>query len=115
MASLRNTIKTTFNAVEHTLNVIPVATTALVDIIQVGATASKEFTDNYKADRDIRDRERSNEKEERVNNVTEERIRILEKRAELLESIPTADEITKINEGFNGQIQALFGNNNENK
>ena len=113
MASLRNTLKATFVAIEKTLDVIPELTGTVVDVVHVANLSAKEFTDNYKADRDIRDKERSNEKEERVNNVTEERIRILEKRAELLESIPTAEEITKINEGFDNQIQALFGNKNK--
>ena len=109
MASLRNTLKASFNAVEKTLDVIPELAGTVVDVVHVVNLSAKEFTDNYKADKDIRDTERSNEKEERINNATEERIKILEKRAELLENILSAEEITKVNDEFNGQIKALFG------
>ena len=109
MASLRNTIKTTFNAVEHTLNVIPVATTALVDIIQVGATASKEFSDSYKSEKGLRQDERQVEREERENNVIKAQAKVMAEREELLADLPSADEIKALRQEFTAKTNALFG------
>lgn len=109
MASLRNTIKTTFNAAESVLNVIPVAATATVDVISVAATAAKEFSDSYKSEKQLRQDERQTEREERENAVLKAQTKVMAEREELMADLPSAEDIKAMRLEFKAKSDALFG------
>ena len=108
MASLRNTLSSGLTAIERTFNVLPVAANAITSLLETASASAEEFADGYKAGKQVREQERSNDLMESSISAIKKRQQLLAEMEETMEGLPSPEEIKSIRDEFKQKTQAMF-------
>ena len=108
MASLRNTLSAGLDAIERTFNVLPVATNAITSLLETASASAEEFAEGYKAGKNLRKQERSNDLMQGEISAIEKRKKLLAEMEELMQDLPSPEEIKAIRAEFKSKTQAMF-------
>lgn len=108
MASLRNTLSSGLNAIERTVNVLPVAANAITSLLETASASAEEFSQGYEAGKTLRVQERDNDLMEREIAVIKKRKQLLADMEETMSDLPTAEEIKDIRAELKEKALAMF-------
>lgn len=108
MASLRNTLSSGLNAIERTVNVLPVAANAITSLLETASASAEEFSQGFEAGKMLREQERDNEMMEREIASIKKRKQLLADMEETLSELPTAEEIKDIRAELKSKALAMF-------